>query len=77
MKVTRMPPIHAANLVENGGNTVYLPITRGISPQFPHKSQVNHSLDCFFTLSVNKQLNQQMSCGWFETPWRSCGVIVL
>ena len=28
--------------------------------------------DVFFVVSLKKLLNKQSSCGWFQTPWRSC-----
>ena len=30
-----------------------------------------------FNVTLNKLLNKQSSCWWFETPWRSCDVNVM
>ena len=35
------------------------------------------SFNCFVYVSLNKLLNNQSSCPWFETPWHSCHVIVI
>ena len=35
------------------------------------------NFDDFCDVSLNKLLNKQRSCGWFDTPWRSCDVNVM
>ena len=42
-------------------------LTRG----FPSKRPVTQSFDVFFGIRLNKQLNKQSRCRWFETSWRS------
>ena len=45
---------------------------------FPRKGQSRGTLMCFFNVHLNKRLNKQWSCRWFETPrcslWRQCNV---
>ena len=39
---------------------------------FPHKQPgSNAGFDAVFDISLNKRLNKQSSCRWFETAWRS------
>ena len=42
-------------------------LTRG----FPSKRSVTQSFDVFFGMRLNKRLNKQTRCRWFETPWHS------
>ena len=35
------------------------------------------SFDIFFFAGLNKLLNKQFSCLWFEMPWSSCDVVVI
>ena len=46
------------------------PVTSG----FPSQRASN---DFFFGYILNKLLNKQLSCQWFEMPWCSCDVTVL
>ena len=50
-----------------------------VSGGFPSQRPVTRSLDIFFDLNLNKQLNKQSRCWWFETPscllWRDCNVL--
>ena len=43
---------------------------------FPSQRSSNTELWCFFVLSLNKLLNKQSSCWWFERPWSSCDISV-
>ena len=56
-----------------------LAICPGISPisgEFPTQRPVTRSFDVFFDLHLNKRLNKQSWCWWFETLshplWRNC-----
>ena len=40
-------------------------------PHLCHARHI-HSLDVFFVVNMNKLLNKQSSCLWFDTPWCSC-----
>ena len=58
-----------------------LAICAGNSPvpgEFPAQRPVTRSIDVFFELRLNKQLNKQPWGSWFETPqwslWRHCNV---
>ena len=51
----------------------YWPFVRGSHLDSPHKWPVMSTFVVFFVVSLNKLL----SCRWFETPWRSCDVIVM
>ena len=42
-----------------------------------HKGPVMRSFNVFFCVSLNEPLNEQSSCRWFDTPWRSCVVIIM
>ena len=44
------------------------PVTGG----FPSQGTNNAKLWCFFHVSLYKLLNNESSCCWSETPWRSC-----
>ena len=57
------------------------PFVRGIhrsSVGFPSQRPVTRSFDVFFIVRLNKGLNKQPRCWWFETPccplWRHCKV---
>ena len=43
----------------------------------PRKRPVMSSSDVFFYVALNKLLNTQSRCRWFEKPWRSCDVTVM
>ena len=49
------------------------PVTGG----FPSQSPVKRRFDVFFYVRLNKRLNKQWSCRWFETPWYPCDVTVM
>ena len=40
--------------------------------QRSYKGSVIRCFDVFYVVSLNKLLTKQSSCGWFQTPWRSC-----
>ena len=43
------------------------------SDGFPSQRPVTQSFDVFFDVRLNKRLNKQSRCWWFETPWHvSC-----
>ena len=42
-----------------------------------HKGPVKISLSVFFVVSLNKKLNNDLSCWWFEMPWHSCGITAM
>ena len=44
------------------------PVAGGLLEQKP----VMQSVDVFFMVSLNKLLNKQYGCRWFETAWRLC-----
>ena len=46
-------------------------------PTSDQSSQRTRRFDVFFDVSLNKPLNKQSSCRWFETQWRPCDVIVI
>ena len=41
------------------------------------KGLIMQSCAVFYDFSWNKLWNKQLSCQWFEMPWRSCGVTVM
>ena len=41
------------------------------------KRPVIRSFDIFVVVNMNKRMNKQSNCRWFETPWLSCGVTVM
>ena len=43
----------------------------------PHKVSVTRSFNVSFGVCLNKQLNKQWSCRWFETPWHLCHVKII
>ena len=45
----------------------YSPVTG----EFPLPRSVTRSFDVFFDLHLNKRLDKQSRCRWFETPWYS------
>ena len=49
------------------------PVTGG----FPSQRPVTGSLDVVFDVHLNKRLNKQWTCWWFETPRCSCDVTVM
>ena len=51
-----------------------LPLCGGI-----YRSHMQSAGDtwCSHVLNLNKLLNKELGCWWFETPWRSCDVIVV
>ena len=36
---------------------------------FPHNGPARQTFDVYFVVSLNKLLNKQLSCQWFEMPW--------
>ena len=58
----------------------YLPFVRGIHQStidLFHKASVMHSSDASFVIHLNKLLNRQSSCQWFQMPWCSCDITVM
>ena len=58
----------------------YLPFVRGIHQStidLLHKASVMHSSDASFVIHLNKMLNRQSSCQWFQMPWCSCDITVM
>ena len=43
---------------------------------FPSEGPVMLPIDVFFDFSLNKLLNKQWSCQWFDTPWHPCRVFL-
>ena len=43
----------------------------------PHKGPVILNFDVFDCVPMNKLLNKQSTCRWFETPYRSINVDVV
>ena len=41
----------------------------------PHKWPVMQSFGVFFHVNLNKLLNKQSSCQWFEIQWWSCDIV--
>ena len=53
----------------------YWPFVRGIHRSLvdsPHKGPVMQNIEVFFIITINKLLNIQLSCWWFETPYNLC-----
>ena len=46
-------------------------------PVIFHKGPVMRSFDKFFVVSLNKLLNKQLRCQWYEPPWHSCDITVI
>ena len=44
---------------------------------FPCIGPLMRSFVVAFVIDLNKQLNKQINCRWFETPWRPCDVTAI
>ena len=50
----------------------WIPLTRGRYRCFP----LQKVFDIFFDVSLNKLLNKESNCRWFETPWRHFDCVI-
>ena len=70
-----------ASFYENIFLFVLQALCEGNPPQvnggFPHKGPITCSCDVFFHIRLQKRLNKQWSCRWFETSWHLCSVTVM
>ena len=48
-----------------------------VTLESPEKGPVNRSLHVFFVVCLKELLDEQPSFRWLETPWRSCGTVIL
>ena len=71
-KNIKSPPVYRGDLIIG-----HLWGTLAVTTGSPSQRPVMLSFDVPFVVYMNMLVNIQLSCRWFQTPWRSCGVSVM